>query len=184
MKYKQICPECCYEKYINEISDAVKVCPRCNGYEIASQKIVLVKESNLSEQAKKVIEFSGILSNLGYGELASQTCDSILLKYRSGDIKADFGISIESEKCPVLLGRSGVGQEYLQYDLRVSNEHCYINFSDGTWRIRDNKSTNGTFVNGIRIEPLIDVRINEGDRIKFGSALDAIELEVKINAAG
>ncbi len=44
---------------------------------------------------------------------------------------------------------------------RVSREHASIDVRDGLYVIRDNGSTNGTFVNGERIEA--EVRLNDGD---------------------
>ena len=37
-------------------------------------------------------------------------------------------------------------------DLRVSAEHASIYFDKGTWYLRDLASTNGTFVDGLKIE--------------------------------
>lgn len=51
-----------------------------------------------------------------------------------------------------VLGRNGVGAEYLQNMLTVSRRHCQIDFGPEGWQVRDCGSTNGTWVNGARIE--------------------------------
>ena len=50
-------------------------------------------------------------------------------------------------------------------DLALSRAHCTIGTEDGTWRIRDCQSSNGTFVNGRRVETH---QLLNGDRLKIG----------------
>jgi pSer/pThr/pTyr-binding forkhead associated (FHA) protein len=53
-----------------------------------------------------------------------------------------------------------IGCEY------ISNHHCYIYREQTSWRIMDLYSTNGTYVNGIRIDRQF---LKEGDQISIGS---------------
>ena len=199
MKYRQTCPECYFELLIDSMDDAVKVCPKCKGRDIAKQKIVIVEEHRISESEEKTIfeesegeaygndndmvsEWGDILANVGHESLIKPVNESISLEYVSGIIHGSFNIIIDSDDCPCLLGRSGIGREYFQYDPRVSNEHCYIMFSEGEWYIKDNNSTNGTRKNRIPIQPQVEVNIKNGDLIKLGKSEDSVELEVRINA--
>ena len=60
-------------------------------------------------------------------------------------------------------------------DPDVSSLHAFLGVRDGGWVINDLGSTNGTFVNGTRIE---SARLANGDRIAFGAAATAmIEIE-------
>ncbi len=52
-------------------------------------------------------------------------------------------------------------------DVRCSREHCLFRKLEGNWYVCDLGSSNGTFVNGNRIERLQKLR--PGDRIKVGS---------------
>jgi uncharacterized membrane protein YdfJ with MMPL/SSD domain len=76
-------------------------------------------------------------------------------------------IAVENE--PLLIGRAtgpnGVGA--LGGDPELSREHARISVASGTSIIEDLGSTNGTFVNGKRIEAPTELR--SGDRIKVGT---------------
>jgi pSer/pThr/pTyr-binding forkhead associated (FHA) protein len=53
-------------------------------------------------------------------------------------------------------------------DLALSRLHCAIETADGTWRIRDSRSSNGTFVNGVQVT---DHQLNDRDRIQLGESV-------------
>jgi pSer/pThr/pTyr-binding forkhead associated (FHA) protein len=50
----------------------------------------------------------------------------------------------------------------------VSRRHAVLELRDGTWRLRDLSSRNGTWVNGRRTT---DVEVRRGDELQFGAAL-------------
>lgn len=51
-------------------------------------------------------------------------------------------------------------------DSSVSSRHAEILFENNSWFIRDLGSTNGTFLNGSKIENAV---LNHGDELRFGS---------------
>jgi Nif-specific regulatory protein len=53
-------------------------------------------------------------------------------------------------------------------DLALSRSHCAIEMVDGVWRIRDCHSSNGTFVNGVRVS---EQSLNDRDRIELGGSV-------------
>jgi transcriptional regulator with GAF, ATPase, and Fis domain len=53
-------------------------------------------------------------------------------------------------------------------DLALSRAHCTIGPTDGTWRICDSQSSNGTFVNGVRVT---EHPLNDRDRIALGGSM-------------
>jgi len=51
----------------------------------------------------------------------------------------------------------------------VSRAHAtFSRGSKGAWRVRDTNSTNGTFVNGKRLNPFLKHRLRQGDCVTFG----------------
>jgi predicted component of type VI protein secretion system len=50
----------------------------------------------------------------------------------------------------------------------TSTRHAAIICNDGQLTINDMKSTNGTYVNGQRIDPNMPRPLNDGDKIRFG----------------
>ena len=53
-------------------------------------------------------------------------------------------------------------------DASVSSRHAEILFENNSWFIRDIGSTNGTYLNGAKIEHAL---LNHGDELRFGSVV-------------
>jgi FHA domain len=69
----------------------------------------------------------------------------------------------------------------------VSKFHGYFTVDAGQWAITDFRSTNGTELNGKRLEPTVATPVKSGDRIRFGEHLcaeflDAASLHGKLLA--
>lgn len=87
--------------------------------------------------------------------------------------KKIYFIATSLKKQPILLGKSGkftIGRTS-KTSLRinegtVSELHASIRWSKSSFRITDEHSTNGTFVNGKRIDGTASLK--NGDRIKLG----------------
>jgi EAL domain-containing protein (putative c-di-GMP-specific phosphodiesterase class I) len=81
--------------------------------------------------------------------------------------------NVPLDESPFIVGRSETAS--LPVDsTRVSREHAVLERRDEAWRIRDLKSTNGTYVNGERIE---EVSLHDGDAVKIAD----IELVFRVN---
>jgi hypothetical protein len=88
------------------------------------------------------------------------------LSFTTGNVEVPAGTSL-------LLGRdpaeSLVAAAFAQFD-NVSRRHATITVDDaGHATIRDEHSTNGTFVNGDRVLPGTTVRLADGDTVRLGA---------------
>lgn len=83
---------------------------------------------------------------------------------------------------PVVLsvGRFPHNSIVIDNDSMVSSEHAQFWFSRGTLLVRDLHSTNGTFVNGVRIYDA--TMVVPGDEIHFGHTL--VKFDVLMSALG
>jgi hypothetical protein len=86
---------------------------------------------------------------------------------------------------PARLGRSDPGQNiFPEIDLSddlalesgVSREHACIFAQGRTLMVEDLGSTNGTFLNGKRLDPYIPEKLNHGDQLQLGKLLIEVRL--------
>jgi hypothetical protein len=75
------------------------------------------------------------------------------------------GKIIELVEERITLGRALDNMVRLE-DGTVSHHHAMLLLEDGTYKLRDLNSTNGTRVNGMRI---VESRLNNGDQVRLGS---------------
>jgi len=67
------------------------------------------------------------------------------------------------------VGRDTVGRTVLEDYNGVSRNHATFKFFNGKWLIRDENSTNGTFISGKKISPDTWYEIKNGDTVSFSS---------------
>jgi predicted component of type VI protein secretion system len=81
-------------------------------------------------------------------------------------IRSDSGVPTSHElvDASITIGRSPENAIQLD-DISVSGRHAELSLSEQTCHLRDLDSTNGTLVNG---EPVTQVTLRAGDRIRFG----------------
>lgn len=121
-------------------------CERCNA-DLAGGKIVARKAAvdvKPETDAQKVDGTFGTLENIKSGAIVKLCCSE---RYTIG--YADF-----------------LGEQFEEADF-VSNSHLDIFCRDGQWYVRDH-SSNGTYLNGIRIPRNSDAPIKSGDTISLG----------------
>jgi pSer/pThr/pTyr-binding forkhead associated (FHA) protein len=92
------------------------------------------------------------------------------LAFDTGNVEVPAGTSL-------LLGRdpaeSLVAAAFQRFD-NVSRRHATVTVDDaGRATIRDENSTNGTFVNDDRVLPGTDVRLANGDTVRLGADVTA-----------
>lgn len=83
-------------------------------------------------------------------------------------------LSLRSDKLTLALkegqfGRTGGIYPELSTDIYVSGRHGELRRQGGEWQIRDLGSTNGTFVNGTRLQRDAWTPLHEGDCVKIAT---------------
>lgn len=77
-------------------------------------------------------------------------------------VKAPF-----SPRGPVLLGRTGDNDVAIP-EYSISKRHCFFEFQPGHIFVCDCGSTNGTLLNGKKLEPKVSVQLDGGELITLG----------------
>ena len=75
------------------------------------------------------------------------------------------GTKLTNSKKDVHVGRNSAECDIVVENKNASNKHMHIMFTDGNWIAEDLNSTNGTWINGERIAPMQQIKLNPGDRI-------------------
>jgi len=87
------------------------------------------------------------------------------------------GFSFPIDRRGMTIGRSDRADLQI-WDGTVSSMHARLSYESGVLAIEDMNSTNGTYLNGRKLEPGIPTRVREGSQIKFAKRL---ENTVKLN---
>jgi FHA domain-containing protein/double zinc ribbon protein len=92
------------------------------------------------------------------------------LSFPTGNVDVPAGTSLVLGRDPA---ESLVAAAFAPYE-NVSRRHATVMVSDGgEATIRDEHSTNGTFVNGDRVVPGTDVRLGDGDSVRLAADVTA-----------
>ena len=92
------------------------------------------------------------------------------LSFPTGNVDVPAGTSLVLGRDP---GESLVAAAFARYE-NVSRRHATVTMDDdGHASIRDENSTNGTFVNGDRVLPGVAVRLADGDVVRLAADVAA-----------
>lgn len=92
--------------------------------------------------------------------------------YRVRPLKKRFGSNPFTSF--VTLGRAG-NNDIVVNDIEVSKVHAYFEEDErGNWLIRDGNSTNGTYVNGIKIPSDSNTLLKSTDTMRFSAGVSAV----------
>ncbi|WP_026663011.1 DUF6382 domain-containing protein [Butyrivibrio proteoclasticus] len=95
-----------------------------------------------------------------------EDCDKDIILYSRNASKT---IRIALDKLPITIGKMEGCVDKVINDISVSRMHCrFIRDSQGRVSVVDLGSTNGTFRNGLRLNPQEKCYIEEGDEIRIG----------------
>lgn len=82
----------------------------------------------------------------------------------------DRGNRIDLRTLPITVGKAQAYSDMVLGDPSISRVHARIyKGENGCIEIRDLNSTNGTWINGVRLEPNEKRRVQRGDEVRFGS---------------
>lgn len=88
-----------------------------------------------------------------------------VLGYHAGP-RAGEEIALRS---PVLTVGQGGHNDVVLADDSISTTHARLEFDTGAWRITDLGSTNGTYVEGVRLAPNVPTPLASGSVVRFGA---------------
>ncbi len=83
-------------------------------------------------------------------------------------ILAEGGLEIGRARDGDIVGRQGVGSDYLVKFPTVSRKHIQLFWQNGAWRLK-NLSDNGTILNGREVPQNEEWEINPGDELKLST---------------
>lgn len=86
----------------------------------------------------------------------------------AGLYKTDGELVALLEKFPFVIGKKKENVDLVLNDYSVSRIHARITREDGGIYIEDVNSTNGTFKNGLRLQPYEKRKLESGDELKLG----------------
>ena len=97
------------------------------------------------------------------------------LVLRMGKLSANYPVT----KDAVVIGRPDSGvQSYpdleIEIDDAVSRRHAEVRRREGSYFVVDSMSTNGTFLNGEKLDPYKEYPLTPGDRIRIGDRTEII----------
>lgn len=79
---------------------------------------------------------------------------------------------IALDRLPITLGKRSGGADFVLTDASVSRLHAHIaRDEEERLYVRDLNSTNGTFLNGVRLQPNESAPLRVGDEVCFGNAV-------------
>ncbi|HZR38620.1 MAG TPA: FHA domain-containing protein [Ktedonobacteraceae bacterium] len=86
-------------------------------------------------------------------------------------LRSDTGETLQEytlDKPEVTIGRAPNSDVLLSKDKLTSRRHATVRYENGRYILRDERSANGTFVNGQQIEELTPYELQDGDHIGIG----------------
>ncbi|MDR1137715.1 MAG: FHA domain-containing protein [Synergistaceae bacterium] len=152
----------------------IKLCPACKEENPVSEVICRVCMTNLSSISPTLpSSLAEPAAEKRNEALASPNADSTVFlppeALTLARVSDGFTISVKSG---CVLGRGGETFEFFKELKTVSRRHARIVHKDGAWTIEDMGSTNGTWLNGRRIETDRCYALQKGDKLTFSLACE------------
>jgi pSer/pThr/pTyr-binding forkhead associated (FHA) protein len=88
----------------------------------------------------------------------------LVLRSDSGEVIQDYTL----DKLEMSIGRAPGSDILLSKDKLTSRRHATLRYENGEYMLRDERSANGTFVNGQQLEELTPRTLRDGDHVGIG----------------
>lgn len=152
---------------------ATLTCPNCSARVGSADLICFTCGANLprlhAAEEEAPLEVTAAQKTVSAPQGASNISGTVLrITFPAGNVEVPAGTSVILGRDPAesLVAAAFAGSE------NVSRRHAVITVDDsGRATIRDEGSTNGTFVNGDRLLPGIEVRLVDGDTVRLAADL-------------
>ena len=119
----------------------------------------------LNRKPQKGKKISG--SGTGKGGSRTLVCDAGELAGKQYPLSRKMMIGRSSQSCDIVFSGSAKG---------VSAKHCTITFENGTVMVTDEKSTYGTWIDEVKLEPGVPKVMHRGQKLYIGSKQQAFSL--------
>ncbi len=87
-----------------------------------------------------------------------------LLRAENGETLQEYLL----DKAEIVIGRAPTSDILLSKDKLTSRRHATVRYDNGQYRLYDDHSANGTFVNGQQIEDTTSYLLHDGDQVGIG----------------
>ncbi len=87
-----------------------------------------------------------------------------VLRSENGEVLQEYTL----DKPEMTIGRAPSSDILLSKDKLTSRRHATVRYENGHYTLRDERSANGTFVNGQQIDEMVPRMLQDGDRIGIG----------------
>jgi len=156
-----------------------KICPTCGTKNPPEEPICIKCMTDLTSVApvecdeanqQKEDDYKTEDMNLDLSLLDLEDDKTIVLSKSKLVLKGhDFEIVVHDGD---IVGRHGVGEDFLQRYKTVSRKHAKFTYRNGRWYVQDLGSTNGTYLNGVKLIPMQDFPLNNGDKLSLSGSLE------------
>jgi pSer/pThr/pTyr-binding forkhead associated (FHA) protein len=85
-------------------------------------------------------------------------------------------IAIPLQGTSIVVGSSADAGAYIGFNKAVSRKHCRIDDNDGAFAITDLGSSNGTRLNGMRLQPQTTYELHDGDMVSLANSHFSFEI--------
>ncbi|MDR1509772.1 MAG: FHA domain-containing protein [Synergistaceae bacterium] len=146
--------------------ELIKLCPACKEENPVSEIVCRVCMTNLASVSPAPPHNplgSSAAQNAGSTEFSPPEALTL--------IRLPDGPAI-SVRSGCILGRAGAMSEFFKESKTVSRSHARVIYKDGTWGVEDMGSTNGTWLNGRRIENNAFHSLQKGDTLTLSLACE------------